>query len=287
MFQISRSFCSTKRTPIIKCPNSRRSYVEQHSYKYIIFEKKKNTGLITLNRPKELNVLNQDLVKELHQALNHCQDAPDIGAIVITGSKKAFSAGADIKSMSLSATPLEAHSFYHFQKWEEICKIRKPIIAAINGFALGGGFELAMCCDILLAGNNAKFGQPEVKLGTIPGLGGTQRLARALGKSKTMEMCMTGELIDAATAEKYGLVSRIVAEDELLGEALALGEKIASFSQPIVAMAKECVNRAYETSLSEGLLFERRQFLSTFSTQDRKEGMDAFLSKREPVWSNK
>lgn len=256
------------------------------SYTNIIAEKRGKVGLVTLNRPKALNALSDALVSELNQALQTFQDDAEVGAIVITGSTKAFAAGADITEMAPMSV-VDMYSVQKFRSWEELTKIKKPIIAAVNGFALGGGCELAMSCDIILAGSNAKFGQPEIKLGTIPGVGGTQRLTRALGKSKAMELCLTGDMIDAATAEKHGLVSKVIPEENLVEEALNMANKIASYSQPIAAIAKECVNKAHELSLSEGLTFERRLFYSTFATEDQKEGMKAFVEKRPPTWKNK
>lgn len=255
-------------------------------YENIISDKRGNVGLLTLNRPKALNALNDALVKEMNMALSDFENDSEIGAIVITGSTKSFAAGADIKEM-VSMSVVEMYNTQKFMSWENITKIKKPIIAAVNGLALGGGCELAMSCDIILAGNNAKFGQPEIKLGTIPGVGGTQRLTRALGKSKAMELCLTGETIDAITAEKYGLISRIVPEEKLVEESINLASKIASFSHPIAAIAKESVNKAFEGPLSDGITYERRLFYSTFSTEDQKEGMKAFIEKRNPVWKNK
>lgn len=256
------------------------------SYENIISEKRGKVGLVTLNRPKVLNALNDALINELVHALTIFQEDSEVGAIVITGSKKAFAAGADIAEMA-PMTSVDMYQVQKFRSWDEITKIKKPIIAAVNGFALGGGCELAMSCDIIYAGSNAQFGQPEIKLGTIPGVGGTQRFTRALGKSKAMELVLTGDRIDAATAEKHGLVAKVVPEDNLVEEALALANKIAAYSQPVVAIAKECVNKAYELSLSEGLNYERKLFYSTFATEDQKEGMKAFVEKRPAVWKHK
>jgi len=230
--------------------------------------------------------LNDALISEVVQALNAFQKDPEVGAVVITGSTKAFAAGADITEMA-PMTSVEMYQVQKFRSWEEITKIKKPIIAAVNGFALGGGCELAMSCDIILAGSNAQFGQPEIKLGTIPGVGGTQRFTRALGKSKAMELVLTGDRLDALSAEKLGLVSRVIPEANLVEEALALANKIAGHSQPVVAIAKECVNKAYELSLAEGLNYERKLFYSTFATEDQKEGMKAFIEKRPAVWKHK
>jgi enoyl-CoA hydratase/carnithine racemase len=242
-------------------------------------------GVITLNRPKHLNALSDDLVNEVNAALRAYQDDKEIGAIVITGDGKAFAAGADIREME-KMTFQEAYRKDMLGHWNDISKIRKPIIAAVNGFALGGGCELAMLCDIIIAGDNATFGQPEVKLGTIPGGGGTQRLLRAVGKSKAMELILTGEKLTAAEAEKYGLVSRVVPAGQVLEEAIKMASIIASHSQPIVAMAKEAVNAAEELSLAEGVRFERRMFHSTFAMHDQKEGMNAFVEKRLAQWRN-
>lgn len=256
------------------------------TYQNIISEKRGKVGLITLNRPKVLNALNDALVSELVQALNVFQNDAEVGAVVITGSTKAFAAGADIAEMA-PMTSIGMYQVQKFRSWDEIVKIKKPIIAAVNGFALGGGCELAMSCDIIYAGSNAQFGQPEIKLGTIPGVGGTQRFTRALGKSKAMELVLSGDRLDALTAEKHGLVSKVVPEENLVEEALALANKIAAYSQPIVAIAKECVNKAHELSLTEGLNYERKLFYSTFATEDQKEGMKAFVEKRPAAWKHK
>lgn len=221
----------------------------------------------------------------MNQALRTFQNDDEVGSIVITGSQKAFAAGADIKEMA-SQTSVSMQKIEKFRSWEEIVKIKKPIIAAVSGYALGGGCELAMSCDIILASKNAKFGQPEIKLGTIPGVGGTQRLTRAIGKSRAMELILTGEFIDAETAEKWGLVSRVVPDESLIDEALKLGEKISSFSQPVVAMAKDCVNKSQELPLTEGINYERQIFYSTFATEDQKIGMKAFVEKQTPEWKH-
>jgi len=254
-------------------------------YDNIITEKKGTVALITLNRPAALNALCSPLIAELNQSVRSFNDDDSISTIVITGSKKAFAAGADIKEMS-TKTYMEAYKSDMFSEWSEITKSKKPIIAAVNGYALGGGCELAMSCDIIWAGEKAQFGQPEIKLGTIPGVGGTQRLTRAVGKSKAMEMVLTGDFMDAQTALKLGLVSKVVSVETLVEEAVALGEKIGKFSKPIVAMAKECVNQAFESGLQEGLHFERRVFHSTFATDDQKIGMKAFVEKSEPKWNH-
>ena len=246
----------------------------------------RRTGLITLNRPKQLNALNDALMDQLGAALLAFDRDDGIGCIVITGSEKAFAAGADIAAMA-TKTYMEAHQGQFITRnWETIRQVRKPVIAAVAGFALGGGCELAMMCDFIIAAETARFGQPEIKIGIIPGAGGTQRLPRAVGKSKAMDMVLTARLMDAAEAERVGLVSRVVAPGRLLDEALAAAATINAMSGPSVALAKECVNRAFEGGLSEGVGFERRVFHSLFATEDQKEGMDAFLNKRKPVFRN-
>jgi enoyl-CoA hydratase len=239
-------------------------------------------AILTLNRPKALNALNDALMNELGQALLKLDVDDDIGAIIITGSEKAFAAGADIAAMANWSHMDVFKSEYITRNWETMLRIRKPIIAAVSGYALGGGCELAMMCDFIIASDTAKFGQPEIKLGILPGAGGSQRLPRAVGKSKAMDMVLTGRMMDSAEAERSGLVSRIVAADKLMQEALDVATAIASMSLPSVMMAKEAVNRAWEGPLSEGLLFERRAFHSLFGTDDQKEGMKAFLEKRQP-----
>lgn len=238
-------------------------------------------AILTLNRPKALNALNDALMDELGQALLKLDADDDIGAIIITGSEKAFAAGADIAAMANWSHMDVFKSEYITRNWETMLRIRKPIIAAVSGYALGGGCELAMMCDFIIAADTAKFGQPEIKLGVIPGAGGSQRLPRAVGKSKAMDMVLTGRMMDSAEAERSGLVSRIVPADKLMQEALDVATAIASMSLPSVMMAKEAVNRAWESPLSEGLLFERRAFHSLFGTDDQKEGMKAFLEKRQ------
>ncbi len=256
-------------------------------YENVIVETKGHVGLITLNRPKALNALSSALVAELGQALDAFEADDEIGAIVITGSEKAFAAGADIKEMSAkSFTDCYLGNFIT-KGWEAVTKVRKPVIAAVAGFALGGGCEVAMMCDFILAGDNAKFGQPEITLGIIPGAGGTQRLTRFVGKSKAMEMVLTGRLIDATEAERCGLVSRVVPTAELLDEALKVAERIASMGRVATLAAKECVNKAYETTLAEGVQFERRLFHALFATEDQKEGMAAFAEKRQPNFKNR
>jgi enoyl-CoA hydratase len=241
-------------------------------------------GLIRLNRPAQLNALCDQLMAELGDALTAFDADPAVGAIVITGNEKAFAAGADIKEMKDRSFPgTYAQDF--ILPWERILTVKKPVIAAVSGFALGGGCELAMMCDIIIAAETAKFGQPEINLGIIPGAGGTQRLTRAVGKAKAMDLILTGRMMDAAEAERSGLVARVVAADKLLEEALAAARKIASLSSVAVAMAKEAVNVAQETSLREGVRFERRMFLSLFGTQDQREGMAAFVEKRKPVFT--
>ncbi|HLI10071.1 MAG TPA: enoyl-CoA hydratase [Alphaproteobacteria bacterium] len=257
------------------------------AYEHIIAETRGAVGLITLNRPKALNALCSPLIREMGEVLDGFEAEDGIGAVVITGSEKAFAAGADIKEMQ----PLDYQDVYLrdfiTKGWERITTCRKPIIAAVAGFALGGGCELAMMCDFILAAENAKFGQPEIKLGTIPGAGGTQRLTRFVGKSKAMEMILTGRMMDAAEAERAGLVSRVLPLGDLLSEAIKAAEVIAALSRPSVLMAKEAVNRAYETTLAEGIRFERRLFHSTFALADQKEGMQAFIEKRPPHFKNR
>ena len=242
----------------------------------------RRTGLITLNRPKQLNALNDALMDQMGEALQTFDLDDGIGCIVITGSEKAFAAGADISAMA-SKTFMEAHKGnFITRNWETIRRVRKPVIAAVGGFALGGGCELAMMCDFIIAADNARFGQPEIKLGIIPGAGGTQRLPRAVSKSKAMDLVLTGRMMDAAEAERAGLVSRVVPADRLLAEALGAAEVICSMSGPSVMMAKDCVNRAFESSLNEGVGYERHVFHALFATADQKEGMDAFVNKRKP-----
>ena len=256
------------------------------SFELIIAETRGRVGLITLNRPKAMNALNDQVMDEIGQALDGFEADDGIGAIVITGSEKAFAAGADIGAMA-SFSYMDAYKGdYITRNWERVKSCRKPIIAAVAGFALGGGCELAMMCDIIIAADSAKFGQPEVKLGILPGAGGTQRLPRAVGKAKAMDLCLTSRFMDAAEAERAGLVSRVVAADKLIEEALSAAETIASFSLPVVMMIKESVNRAFEGSLNEGLLFERRVFHSAFALNDQKEGMAAFVEKRKAKFSH-
>lgn len=251
-------------------------------YEQILVETRGNVGLITLNRPKALNALCAQLIKELGQALDEMEANVDIGAVVLTGSEKAFAAGADIKEMADKSYMDMYLADFITNGWERVTKCRKPVIAAVAGFALGGGCELAMMCDFILAGDNAKFGQPEITIGTMPGAGGTQRLTRFVGKSKAMEMCLTGRQMAAEEAERSGLVSRIVPVAELVDEAVKVAQRIADMSRPVVMMVKDSVSRAYETTLTEGVHFERRLFHSTFATEDQKEGMAAFVEKRQP-----
>ncbi|MCA0046066.1 enoyl-CoA hydratase [Mesorhizobium sp. B283B1A] len=256
------------------------------AYETIITETRGKVGLITLNRPKALNALNSQILAELVAAVNAFGADPGIGAMVVTGSDKAFAAGADIKEMQ-AISYVDAYSQDFFAGWEEFTRVRKPVIAAVAGYALGGGCELAMMCDFIIAADTAKFGQPEITLGVIPGMGGSQRLTRFVGKSKAMDMCLTGRMMDAAEAERSGLVSRVVPAGELVEEAVKAAAKIADFSLPSVMMAKEAVNRAYETTLAEGLRFERRLFHSLFALDDQKEGMAAFAEKRKPNFTNR
>lgn len=245
-------------------------------------------ALIRLNRPKKLNALNANLMAELNAALDKAEADDDIGAIVITGDSRAFAAGADIAEMAQLPTFASAMKSELISKdWERVCRCRKPVIAAVAGFALGGGCELAMMCDFILAADTAKFSQPEITIGTIPGAGGSQRMARAAGKAKTMEMCLTGRMMDAIEAERCGIVARIIAADKLEEEAIKTAQKIATFSAPVVRMIKEAVNAAFETTLSAGVKQERQLFHATFSLTDRAEGMTAFTEKRPPKFQNK
>jgi enoyl-CoA hydratase/carnithine racemase len=257
------------------------------AYENIIVETRDQVGLITLNRPKALNALNSELMRELGEALKKFDADPDVGAIVVTGSEKAFAAGADIKEMQPKSFVDVYKEDFITAEWETVTRIRKPVIAAVAGYALGGGCELAMMCDFILAADTAKFGQPEINLGVMPGAGGTQRLARFVGKSKAMEMNLTGRFMDAAEAERAGLVSRIIPADKLIDEAVATGQKIAEKGAIAVMATKEAVNRAYETTLSEGVRFERRIFHALFATADQAEGMEAFIDKRSPEFQGK
>jgi enoyl-CoA hydratase len=257
------------------------------SYTFITTEQKGRVGLITLNRPKQLNALSPELMQQLGDALYAFDAKEGIGAIVITGNEKAFAAGADIAAMKDYSYMDAFMSNYITRDWEHIRRIRKPVIAAVAGYALGGGNELAMMCDIVIAAENARFGQPEVNLAVMPGAGGTQRLPRSIGKAKAMDLCLTARMMDAEEAERAGLVSRVVPVEKLMEEALAVAEKIAGYSLPVVMMIKESINRAYETTLSEGILFERRLFHSQFALADQKEGMAAFLEKRKPAFKHR
>ena len=256
------------------------------SYEFISVEQKGRVGLIQLNRPKQLNALSPALMGELGRALRALDDDAGIGAIVIAGNDKAFAAGADITAMK-DFSYMHAYLTDYITDWEHFRQVRKPVIAAVSGYALGGGCELAMQCDIVIAAENARFGQPEINLGIMPGYGGTQRLPRYTSKAKAMDLCLTARMMDAAEAERAGLVSRVVPAEKLVEEALAVAAKIASYSLPVVMMLKESINRAYETTLSEGVLFERRLFHSQFALEDQKEGMAAFLEKRKPTFKNK
>jgi enoyl-CoA hydratase len=256
------------------------------SYQNIAVETKGRVGIIRLNRPQALNALNRALITELIQAIDAYEADAGVGCMLITGSEKAFAAGADIKEMA-DKTFIEAYLGNFAADWDRATRARKPIVAAVAGFALGGGCELAMHCDIIIAADNAKFGQPEIKLGVIPGIGGTQRLTRAVGKAKAMDLILTGRMMDAAEAEKSGLVARVVPAATLMDEAMKVADTIANMSLPSVLAGKESVNRAFESGLAEGILFERRVFHSLFATDDQKEGMKAFVDKRPPQWKNK
>lgn len=256
-------------------------------YTHITAESRNKVGWITLNRPKTLNALSSDLMIELGDALATFDHDDTIGAMVVTGNEKSFAAGADITEMC-NKTYMDAYKQdFITDHWEEVLRCRKPVIAAVGGYAIGGGCELAMMCDFIIAADNAQFGQPEIKLGIIPGSGGTQRLIRSVGKSKAMELCLSGRLMGAEEAERIGLVARVVPADALLEEAMKTATVIASHSLPSVMMCKEALNRAYETTLSEGLLFERRQFHALFATEDQTEGMAAFIEKRKPQWKHR
>jgi enoyl-CoA hydratase len=255
-------------------------------YRNLLVERRGAVGIITLNRPQALNALNAALITELASALDNFESDAAIGAIVLTGGEKAFAAGADIKEMLTKTYPQIYLDDFITSGWERVGQCRKPVVAAVAGFALGGGCEVAMMCDIIIAADNARFGQPEITLGTIPGAGGTQRLARFVGKAKAMDLCLTGRMMDATEAERAGLVSRVVPAAELLSEAVKVAERVASMPRPIAMMVKESINRAWETTLTEGVRFERRLFHATFATEDRKEGMAAFVEKRAPSFRN-
>ena len=257
------------------------------AYELIIAETRGAVGVVTLNRPQAMNALNSQVMRELGEALDGFEADDAVGAIVITGGEKAFAAGADIKEMK-DKTFVDCYlEDFITSSWERTARCRKPVIAAVAGFALGGGCELAMMCDIILAADNAEFGQPEITIAAIPGAGGTQRLTRAVGKAKAMELCLTGRRMKADEAERSGLVARVVPVAELQGEAMKMAEKIASMSRPIAMLAKEAVNRAFETTLAEGIHFERRMFHAVFATGDQKEGMGAFAEKRKPQFSHR
>jgi len=257
------------------------------TYQNILTETRDRVAIVTLNRPKALNALSDSLAEELAEALKGFDSDPAISVIVITGSEKAFAAGADIGAMAEWDYQKVYGDDYITKHFEQVRHTRKPVIAAVAGYALGGGCELAMMCDLIIAADTAKFGQPEITIGTMPGLGGTQRLPRAVGKAKAMELCLTGRMMDAAEAERSGLVARVVPADKLMEEALATAARIASYSLPVILKVKEAVNRAYESSLSEGLLFERREFHGTFGLEDQKEGMRAFVGKRKPSFKHR
>ena len=257
------------------------------TFEHIIVESRGAVGIITLNRPKMLNALSFGVFREIAAAVDDLEVDDAIGCIVITGSEKAFAAGADVKEMQPKGFLDMFADDFATAGAGRVAKCRKPTIAAVAGYALGGGCELAMMCDIIIAADTAKFGQPEITLGTIPGIGGTQRLTHAVGKSKAMDLCLTGRMMDAAEAERSNLVSRVVAADKLMDETLAVAERIASMSQPVAIMAKEAINRAYETTLSDGINVERNLFHSTFALEDRSEGMAAFIEKRKPVNKNR
>jgi enoyl-CoA hydratase len=257
------------------------------AYETIIADCKGPVGLITLNRPKAMNALSQQMIAEIARALDAFQADDEIGAIVITGSDKAFAAGADIKEMATKTFASTYLEDFITNGWEAVTKVRKPVIAAVAGYCLGYGCEMAMMCDILLAADTAKFGQPEITIGVIPGAGGTQRLPRAVGKAKAMEMVLTGRMMDAAEAERCGLVSRVLPAADLLAEAIKVADRIASMGRAAVYAAKEAVDVAYESGLAEGVRFERRMFHALFSTEDQKEGMAAFMEKRQPAFKNR
>jgi enoyl-CoA hydratase len=255
------------------------------TYENIIVETRGRVGIIKLNRPQALNALNSKLIAELSAAIDAFEADRNIGCLVLTGSEKAFAAGADIKEMA-DKSFLDAFLGDFVAHWDRVTHARKPVVAAVAGFALGGGCEIAMQCDLIIAADNAKFGQPEIKLGVIPGIGGTQRLTRAVGKAKAMDLCLTGRMMDAQEAERSGLVARVVPAANLMDEALKVAETIASMSLPSVMLAKEAINRAFEATLAEGTRFERRAFHSLFATKDQKEGMAAFVEKRAPKFTN-
>jgi enoyl-CoA hydratase len=255
-------------------------------YANILVERRGRVGLVTLNRPEALNALNKATLDELVAAVTAMDSDPEVGAVVLTGSAKAFAAGADIKEMQAQGY-MDMYAADWFRGWEDFTRLRVPVVAAVSGFALGGGCELAMMCDFIIAGDNAKFGQPEINLGVLPGMGGSQRLTRAVGKAKAMDMILTGRFMDAEEAERSGLVSRVVPAADVVEEALKAAEVIASKSKPVAMVAKEAVNAAFETGLAQGVLFERRVFHSLFATEDQKEGMAAFAEKRQPEFKHR
>jgi enoyl-CoA hydratase/carnithine racemase len=285
-FGVEKMYRALNMMVVVRSP-SKRWLSSSMAYQHIIVEKREQerVALIKLNRPKQLNALCDALILELNHSTSLLDKDPSIGCIVLTGSEKAFAAGADIKEMRPRKF-VDSYVNNSLSQWADLTKIQTPIIAAVNGYALGGGCELAMMCDIILAGDEAQFAQPEITLGTIPGCGGTQRLTRAVGKSKAMELVLTGDRISAQQAKELGLVSHVYPKAELVEKALAMAKKVASFSKPITQMAKEAVNVAYESSLSEGIRFERRIFHATFGTDDRSEGMTAFEEKRKPTWKH-
>ncbi len=256
------------------------------SFTNILVETQGKVGIITFNRPEALNALCEELMVELTSALDTFEQDDQIGCMVLTGSEKAFAAGADVKEMQPKSYMDVYKEDFITNGWQRLMSCRKPVIAAVSGYALGGGCEVAMMCDLIIASDTAKFGQPEITIGTLPGAGGTQRLTRAIGKAKAMEMCLTGRMMDAEEAEKSGLVSRIVASADLMAESIKTATKIASMSKPVAMMVKEAVNEAFETTLWEGVKFERRLFHASFGTKDQKEGMSAFIEKRSPEWSD-
>ena len=260
---------------------------EERGYQNILVERRGPVGIVTLNRSQALNALNAALIGELAKAIDDFESDDAIGAIVLTGNERAFAAGADIKEMVGKTFPEIYLEDFITRGWERVAQCRKPTVAAVAGFALGGGCEIAMMCDIVIAADTARFGQPEILIGTIPGAGGTQRLTRIVGKAKAMDLCLTGRMMDAQEAERSGLVSRVVPAADLMAEAVKTAEKICELSRPIVMMAKESVNRAYETTLAEGVRFERRMLHATFAIGDRKEGMEAFIEKRKPDFRNR
>jgi enoyl-CoA hydratase len=259
---------------------------DENTYATILVERRDRVGIVTLNRPEALNALNIEVMDDVTAACADLDRDPGIGCILLTGSARAFAAGADIKEMQ-PRTYQEMYADDFFAGWDALTRVRTPLVAAVAGYALGGGCELAMLCDTIIAADTARFGQPEVKLGVMPGIGGSQRLARAVGKAKAMDLCLTGRMMDAAEAERSGLVSRVVPADDLLAEAMAMATTIASMSKPVTMMITESIDRAYETTLTEGVRFERRVFHATFATEDQKEGMAAFIDKRPPDFTHR